>query len=243
MRPNGFGGAPYRQPAASGPVVHHSRTADPDQAGPDLLSPPGSTGPPPATAVHRGIGVPGTQYAGGNIGLPQANGQRLPPTSLANGINSLSWNGGAAQPAAYYSKPPVGGGQYVNQQTASQHQADSLPPPRQAAAPSQTAVPSRTGPVARGPPAFGKNVSAPAAVRPPPAGPGSIGRPSSPASPNKYASIPMPASPSPSASGQLPNQAQQQPMQMPLPPTHPRGLAPPSFNKGQPVSSLCCDRN
>lgn len=234
MRPNGYGGAPYRQPAASGPTAHHSRAADPDQAGPDLLSPPGSTGPPSASLLHRGIGAPGTHYAGGNVGLPTANGQRLPPASLANGINSLSLNGGATQPGAYYSKPPVGGGQYVQSQAASQHQADALPPPRQAAAPGQTAMPSRIGPVARGPPAFGKNIPAQSAVRPPPAGPGSIGRPPLPASPNKHASIPMPAPPSPSASGQLPNQAQQQPMQMPLPPSHPRGLTPPSFNKGQP---------
>ena len=228
MRPSGFGGSQFRPPAAS-TIPAFARNVSSEQASPDLLSPPGSTGP--QQPAQNGWAAPGNNVAVRPV-PPRFGAQKSQPANLAGGMNNLSLNGGPAPSARYYSKPPVGGGEYVQQ--PGRQQPAPLPPPRQAAAPEQSAMSSRAG---RGPPAFGKPASA---VGPTPSGPGSIGRPASPSSPNKYASIPMPASPSPTTSGRPGNPLQQQVAQMPLPPSQSHGLAPPSFSRPQQVQHKLC---
>lgn len=231
MRPNGFGGPQFRPPpgpAAPGPGRQDTSTG---QAGPTLMSPPGSTGP---TEPYQKGGMPqATVFAGRPAVPPMPGSQRLPPGNVTSGFSNLSLNGGPAQSAQHHSKSPIGGGEYVQHQIRQQQQPPGPPLPRQLAGPGHMpSVPTRPGFGARGPPAFGRGPTMPptAGLRPP--GPGNAGRPASPSSPNKYASIPMPASPSPTTSGRPANQ---QAAQMPLPPSQPRGLAPPSFNAPQQV--------
>ena len=230
MRPSGFGGSQFRPPSAS-TIPAFARNVSSEQASPDLLSPPGSIGP--QQPAQNGWAAPGSNVAVRPVPPPFGT-QKSQPANLA-GMNNLSLNGGPAPSAQYYSKPPVGGGEYVQQ--PGRQQPAALPPPRQAAAPEQSTMSSRAG---RGPPAFGKPASAASAVGPSPSGPGSIGRPASPSSPNKYASIPMPASPSPTTSGRPGNPLQQQSAQMPLPPSQSHGLAPPSFSRPQQVQHKLC---
>ena len=225
MRPNGFGAPQTRPHSTTAPPGRHSRQDERlDQPGNSLLPLPGSTG---AAAPAQNGWTPQVAPYGSIPGAPSKPGaQRLPPPGLAGGFNNLSLNGGqpqSGQSAQYYSKAPVGGGEYVQQQTR-QQQPPGLTPPAPAAQP--PSVPLKLGFGARGPPAFGKGAPAPAIPGPRPRA--NAGRPASPSSPNKYASIPMPGSPSPttSRSGKL---NQQQGAQMPLGPPQPRGLAPPSF--------------
>ena len=235
MRPNGFG-APQSRPhnTAALPGRHSRQDERLDQPGNSLFPPPGSTG---AAAPAQNGWAPQAAPYGSIPGAPPKPGpQRLPPPGPAGGFNNLSLNGGPAQlsqSAQYHSKAPVGGGEYVQQQNR-QRQPTSLTPP----AGQPASVPPKLGFGARGPPAFGKpGKGAPAPAMPGPRPLANAGRPASPSSPNKYASIPMPSSPSPttSRSGKL---NQQQGAQMPLGPPQPRGLAPPSFMPQQVCTPL-----
>ena len=227
MRPRGFE-APHLRPSSNAAPDHGQQDARPGQAGHGLPPTSGSIG----SAVPAQNGwtsqVPG--YAGRPATPPAPGAQRLPPGNVAGGFNNLSLNGAPPQLTQHYSKAPIGGGEYVQQQARQQQPPGPAPLPQSATGRHPPPTPSRPGFGLRGPPAFGK--SAPGA---PLAGPrlsaaGSAGRPASPSSPNKYASIPMPASPSPTHS-------KQQAAQMPLPPNQPRSLAPPSFNTSQQVLS------
>lgn len=225
MRPNGFGG-PYSRPQPSVALPGHSRQdARLDQPG-DLLPAPDSAGA--ATPAQNGSTSQTTPY-GTNPGGPPKPG--LPSGSAVGGFSNISLNGGPPQFAQYYSKPPVGGGEYV------QHQTRQQQPPGPSAAPAGQlpSMPPKVGFGARGPPAFGKGAPAPPTSGARPLGVGNAGRPASPSSPNKYASIPMPGSPSPTTAARAVKLSQQQAAQMPLPPTQPRGLAPPSFSMPQQV--------
>lgn len=232
MRPNGFG-APQSRPhnATALPGQHSRQDERLDQPGNSLLPPPGSTGA--AAPAQNGWTPQATPYGSTPGGPPKPGAQRLPPSGMAGGFNHLSLNGGPPQPGQsgqYFSRAPVGGGEYVQQQTR-QQQPPGLTPPAPAGQP--PSVPPRLGFGARGPPAFGKGAPAPAmpGARPQ----ANAGRPASPSSPNKYASIPMPpGSPSPTTSRSA-KLNQQQGAQMPLGPPQPRGLAPPSFSMPQQV--------
>ncbi len=234
MRPNGFGGPHFRPPSAQSAPAYPRQDNGADQAGPDLLSPSGSVGP--QIPAQNGWPAPGSKPVARPAVPPPFGAQRAPAGNLAGGLGNLS-NGGPAQSALQYSKPPIGGGEYVQQSGRPQH-ASVPPPARQAAAPGQSALapgPPRAGLPGRGPPAFGKPTLVPPAVGQRPPGPGSVSRPASPSSPNKYASIRMPASPSPTTSRGDANHSQQQAAQMPLPPSQSRSLAPPSFSRPQQV--------
>ena len=238
MRPNGFGGPHFRPPPGPAVLDRGRQDVRTDQAGPSLLSPPGSVGPTAPTQNGWTPQAPG--FAARPAAAPLSGSQRMPPGNLAGGLNNLSLNGGPAQSAQYYSKAPIGGGEYV-QQHARRQQPPGPPLPRPPGAVGQPpSIPSRPGFGARGPPAFGKGTPAPSIGGPRPSVPGSAGRPASPSSPNKYASIPMPASPSPTTSARPAKFSQQQAAQMPLPPSQPRGLAPPSFNMPQQVMTPSC---
>ncbi len=229
MRSNGFGGAQFRPPSAQPALAYPRQDSSAEQAGPDLLSPPGSAGA--QLPVQNGWPASGSNSTARAPGPPQFGAPRLPAGHLAGDLNNLSLNGGPAQSSSYYSQAPIGGGEYV-QKPSRQQQTAAPPPPRQAGAPGQAPGQPRAGLPGRGPPAFGKPALAQPQVGPRPPGPG---RPASPASPNKYASIPMPASPSPTTSGRPPTSSQQQPAQMPVPPSQGRTLAPPSFSTNPPV--------
>ena len=204
-----------------------------DQSGNSLLSPPTSTGA--AAPAQNGWTPQAAPYGSIPGALPKPGSQRMLPGNLAGGFNNLSLNSGppqSGQSALQYSKAPVGGGEYVQQQTR-QQQPPGLKPPAPAGQP--PSMPPKLGLGARGPPAFGKGAPAPALPGARPLG--NAGRPASPSSPNKYASIPMPTSPSPTTSRSA-KISQQQAAQMPLPPHQPRGLAPPSFSMPQQVCSI-----
>lgn len=237
MRPNGFGGPQFRPPPGPAALDRGRQDVRTDQAGPSLMSPPGSVGSP---APAQNGWTPPEGFAGRPAAAPLPAAQKMPPGNLVGGFNKLSLNGG---PVQYYSKAPIGGGEYVQQHTR-QQQPPGPPLPRPSTAVAQPpSIPSRPGFGARGPPAFGKGTPAPFMAGPRPSAPGipsSTGRPASPSSPNKYASIPMPASPSPTTSARPANLSQQQAAQMPLPPSQPRGLAPPSFNMPQQVLTPGC---
>ena len=226
MRPNGFGGPHSRPPPTIALPGHNSRQDE------RFLSPPTSSG---AAAPAQNGWTPQAAPYGSTPGAPPKPGpQRLPGGNLAGGLSNLSLNGGppqSVQSAQYVSKAPVGGGEYVHQQTR-QQQPLGLNPPAPAGQPSMQ---SKLGLGSKGPPAFGKGAPAPTlpGVRPL----GNASRPASPSSPNKYASIPMPTSPSPTTSRSA-KLSQQQAAQMPLPPNQPRGLAPPSFSMPQQVCTI-----
>lgn len=230
MRPNGIGGAHFRPPSAQSALAYPRQDATTDQAGPDLLAPSASAGPTPP--IHNGWSAAGSNMTARAPGPPAFGAKRLPPRNLANGLDNLSLNGGPAQSAAYYSKAPIGGGEYITP-PGRQQQAAAPPPPRQAGVSGQPLAQPRAALPGRGPPAFGKAAAGQPPAGPLPPGPGNTGRPASPASPSKYASIPMPASPSPTTSGRAANPSQQQAAQMPLPPSQGRSLAPPSFSRPQ----------
>ena len=236
MRSNGFGGAQFRPPSAQPALAYPRQDSSAEQAGPDLLSPPGSAGP--QLPVQNGWPASGSNSTARAPGPPQFGAPRLPAGHLAGDLNNLSLNGGPAQSTSYYSQAPIGGGEYV-QTPSRQQQTAAPPPPRQAGAPGQAPVQPRAGLPGRGPPAFGKPALGQSHVGPRPPGPG---RPASPASPNKYASIPMPASPSPTTSGRPATSSQQQAAQMPVPPSQGRSLAPPSFSRPPPVGFACSCR-
>lgn len=227
MRPNGFGGPHSRPPPTIALPGHTTRQDE------HLLSPPTSSG---AAAPAQNGWTPQTSHYGSIPGAPPKPGpQRMPPGNLAGGFSNLSLNGGppqSGQSAQYLSKAPIGGGKYVQQQTT-QQQPPSLNPPAPAGHP--PSMPSKLGLGSRGPPAFGKGAPVPALPGARPLG--NAGRPASPSSPNKYASIPMPTSPSPTTS-RAAKLSQHQAAQMPLPPNQPRGLAPPSFSMPQQVCTM-----
>ncbi len=226
MRSNGFGAAQFRPPSAQPALAYPRQDSSAEQAGPDLLSPPpGSAGL--QLPVQNGWPTSGSNSAARAPGPPQFGAPRLPAGHPAGDLNNLSLNGGPAQSTPYYSQAPIGGGEYV-QKPSRQQQTAAPPPPRQAGAPGQAPVQPRASLPGRGPPAFGKPALAQPQVGPRPPGPG---RPASPASPNKYASIPMPTSPSPTTSGRPASSSQQQAAQMPVPPSQGRTLAPPSFSR------------
>lgn len=240
MRPSGFGAPHSRPPLTTALPGRYSRQDEGlDQAGNSLLPPPASTG---AAAPAQNGWTPQAAPYGSIPGAPPKPGaQRLPPPGMASGFNNLSLNGGppqSGQSGQYFSKAPVGGGEYVQQQQQQQQirqqRPPGLTPPATAGQP--PSAPPKLGFGARGPPAFGKGAPAPAVpgARPP----ANTGRPASPSSPNKYASIPMPpGSPSPTTSRSA-KLNQQQGTQMPLGPHQPRGLAPPAFSTLQQVCTV-----
>ena len=237
MRPTGFGGPRSKPPSTTAVPGRDNRQDERlDQAGDSLLSPPGSIGA--ATPVQNGWTPQPTQYGSRPGAPPQPGSHSVLPGNVAGGFNNLSLNGGLTQSAQYYSKAPIGGGEYVQHQNRQQQPPGptALRPP--APAGQLPSMPPKVGFGARGPPAFGKGAPAPSVPGARPVGSGSAGRPASPSSPNKFASIPMPASPPPTTSARPAKLNQQQAAQMPLPPHQPRGLAPPSFRLPQQVWSI-----
>lgn len=231
MRPNGFGG-PHSRPPPTIALPGRRQDEKVEQSGSSLLSPPTFTGA--AASAHNGWTPQAAPYGSIPGAPPKPGPQRLPPGNLAGGFSNMSLNGGppqSSQSTQYYSKAPVGGGEYVQQQT--RQQLPGLNPPAPVGQP--PSVPPKLGMGSRGPPAFGKGAAAPALPGARPLS--NANRPASPSSPNKYASIPMPTSPSPTTSRSA-KLSQQQASQMPLPPHQPRGLAPPSFSVPQQVCSI-----
>ena len=237
MRPNGLGG-PHSRPPPTKALPGRSGRQDErlEQSGNSLSSPPTFTG---AAASAQNDWTPqSAPYGSIPEASPKPGPQSLPSSSVAGGFRNISLNGGlpqSGQSTQYYSKAPVGGGEYV-QQTRQQQPPGLNPTAPAGQTPGQTpSMPSKLGFGSRGPPAFGKAAPAPALPGARPLG--NAGRPASPSSPNKYASIPMPTSPSPTASRSA-KLSQQPAAQMPLPPQQARGLAPPSFSVPQQVCSI-----
>ncbi|KAL0036794.1 hypothetical protein WJX79_010207 [Trebouxia sp. C0005] len=129
MRPNGFGGAHFRPPSAQPALAYPRQDSSAEQAGPDLLSPPGSAGP--QLPVQNGWHASGSNSTARALGPPQFGAPRLPAGHLAGDLNNLSLNGGPAQSSSYYSQAPIGGGEPppptsgLNRPVSQMHQAPS----------------------------------------------------------------------------------------------------------------------